>query len=77
MEHVSWGYCHSLGTKNTRKIDKIYKDFELFQVFIYKFSSKVSQNCHFTYYLHTTQTTYYLSNLILYHYLIPTYLLLA
>ena len=37
-----WGHWDILGRKNhTRKIDKIYKDFELYQVFMNNFIDKI------------------------------------
>ena len=40
---IMWGYQHILSFKNqTRKIDKIHKDFELYQVFMYNICGKLS-----------------------------------
>ena len=41
------------------------------------FSAKLSRASSFTYYSHTTQTTYYLTNPMLCHYLSPTHLFLT
>ena len=43
MGHILvWEYYDILGPKiQTRKLDKIYKDFELYQTFMYKFCAKM------------------------------------
>ena len=65
-------YWHNLDPKNhTRKKASLTKILNFTKSFSFIFYAKLNRNFHFTYYLHTLQTTLYLSYSILVHYLPP------
>lgn len=64
-----WRYLDGL---HKQKISNIHNIFRIIPTFQISFCAKLSQNA--PYYFHTTQTSHYLTNPILFHYPPPTHL---